>query len=199
MKTYTIVPKGNRLDWSAVPTADIDYCQWGYYADVHCKGQLCYDKEAIYVRLCARETDIRAEEKGQTALPYLDSCLEFFFCPEIGNDTYFNIEMNPNCAMYLGIGTNSYDLIRLLLPEGGNFDAKAARTSDGWEISYRIPVSFVQRFFPEFSVYPGKKMRGNFYKCGDEMPQKHYLSWNPIGTERPNFQTPQYFGELYFE
>lgn len=198
MKTYTIVPKGEHLDWSAVPAAAIDHCQWGCYADVSCGGQLCYDEEAIYVRLWAREADIRAEETGQTTLPYLDSCLEFFFCPEAGNDTYFNIEMNPNCAMYLGIGTNSEDLIRLLLPEDGNFDARAERTADGWALTYRIPVSFVRRFFPGFSLYPGKKLRGNFYKCGDETVTPHYFAWNPIENDVMDFHQPQWYGELIF-
>ena len=144
MKTYTIVPKTENLDWSAVPEAAIDCCQGGYSADVSAKAQLCYDQDAIYVRLSAREAKIRAEEFGPTGLPYLDSCLEFFFCPMEGNDTYFNIEMNPNCAMYLGIGTNSYDLIRLLLPDEGNLDAQAKRTCDGWEITYRVPVSLMK-------------------------------------------------------
>ena len=162
MKTYTIVPKPRELDWSTVPEAEIDCCQWGCYAEVSAKAQLCYDRETIYVRLSAREANVRAEERSQTGLPYLDSCLEFFFCPIEGNDTYFNIEMNPNCVMYLGIGTDSENLIRLLLPEEGNFDAKAQRTQDGWEITYCIPVSFVQRFFPDFTIYPGKQMRGNF-------------------------------------
>ena len=198
MKCYTIVPKPENWDWDAVPTAAIDCCQWGYYADVHCMGQVCYDEEFLYVRLSAREAHIRAEEKGQTALPYLDSCLEFFFCPMEGNDTYFNIEMNPNCSMYLGIGTNSYNLIRLILPDEGNLDAKSARTEDGWQITYQFPVSLIQRFFPEFAIYPGKKIRGNFYKCGDKTVAPHYFAWNPIENDILDFHQPQWYGEFVF-
>ena len=142
MKTYTIVPKASALDWSAVPEADIDCCQWGYFADISSKAQLCYDEEAIYVRLRAREANIRAEVNEQTGLPYFDSCLEFFFCPMEGNDTYFNIEMNPNCAMFLGIGTSNYDLIRLILPEDGNFEATSVRTEDGCPAGIAIPDVF---------------------------------------------------------
>lgn len=198
MKTYTIVPKAGALDWSAVPEADIDCCQWGYFADISSKAQLCYDEEAIYVRLRAREANIRAEVKEQTGLPYFDSCLEFFFCPMEGNNTYFNIEMNPNCAMFLGIGTSNYDLIRLILPEDGNFEATSVRTEDGWEITYRVPASFVRRFFPEFSMYPGKKIRGNFYKCGDETVVPHYFAWNPIENDILDFHQPDWYGEFIF-
>lgn len=197
MKTYTIVPRTEDLDWSVVPEADIDYCQWGYYADISAKAQLCYDQDAIYVRLRAREANIRAEVKEQTGLPYLDSCLEFFFCPMEGNDTYFNIEMNPNCVMYLGIGTNTYDLIRLL-PKEETLEANAVRTEDGWEITYRFPVNLIRRFFPEFVIRPGVTMRGNFYKCGDETVTPHYFAWNPIESEIPDFHQPKWYGQFVF-
>jgi len=45
----------------------------------------------------------------------------------------------------------------------------------------------------------GRRVKANFYKCGDNMKTPHYLSWNPIGTERPNFHTPDYFGTIVFE
>lgn len=198
MNTYTIVPRTDSLDWSTVPEADIACCQWGYWADIQAKAQLCYDTENIYVRLSAKEKNIRAEEQGQTGLPYLDSCLEFFFSPIAGNDTYFNIEMNPNCVMYLGIGTNSYDLIRLLLPDEGNLEAESQRTEDGWLITYRVPVCLIRRFFPEFEIRSGVKMRGNFFKCGDETVTPHYFAWNPIESDILDFHQSQWYGELIF-
>ena len=36
-------------------------------------------------------------------------------------------------------------------------------------------------------------------KCGDDTAVPHFLSWNPIGAPRPNFHTPEYFGEIHFE
>ena len=198
MKTYTIVPKTENLDWSAVPEAAIDCCQWGYWADISAKAQVCYDADALYVRLTAREEHIRAEETTPAGLPCLDSCLEFFFCPTEGNNTYFNIEMNPNCVIYWGIGTNSRDLIRLL-PETPEIEAESLRTDDGWSVTYRVPVTLIQRFFPEFTIYPGKKMRGNFFKCGDETVKPHYFTWNPIENDILDFHQTQWFGELIFE
>ena len=199
MKTYLITKKQADLDWSRVPAVAIDTCQWGYWADVTAQAQLCYDEDFLYARLTAREADIRAEEHGQTAMPCLDSCLEFFFAPNTASTTYFNVEMNPNCAMYLGIGNDRYDLVRLVLPEDGNFDAEAVRTEDGWALTYRIPVAFIQRFFPEFKAESGAMMRGNFYKCGDETVKPHYFAWNPVECEDPDFHLPQWFGKLYFE
>ena len=42
-------------------------------------------------------------------------------------------------------------------------------------------------------------MRGNFYKCGNQLPKPHFLSWNPIPTDNVQFHCPEFFGELDFE
>lgn len=39
----------------------------------------------------------------------------------------------------------------------------------------------------------------NFYKCGDKLQTPHFLSWNPINLEKPNFHCPEFFGTLNFE
>lgn len=198
MKSYIISYQPEQPDWSRIPAAAIDCCQWNYSADVSAMAQLCYDSEAIHVRLSATEPHIRAEEKGETGMPCLDSCLEFFFSPDPHGDTYFNIEFNPNCCVYLGIGTDRYDLIRLLLPGENPLNAKVERTEDGWCITYHIPTAFIRRFFPEFKAESGAMMRGNFYKCGDLTPKEHYYAWNPVECPQPDFHRSEYFGKLYF-
>lgn len=45
----------------------------------------------------------------------------------------------------------------------------------------------------------GLEAKANFYKCGDNTSKPHYLSWNPIGTESPDFHRPDFFGNLIFE
>ena len=41
-------------------------------------------------------------------------------------------------------------------------------------------------------------LKANFYKCGDKLSVPHYLSWNPVTTEKPDFHRPEYFGLLEF-
>ena len=156
-------------------------------------------QDAIWIREGAREASIRAEDTDILGMPCRDSCLEFFFCPMPEGKTYMNIEFNPNCCMYMGIGTNRYDLVRLLPEKENLLKAAASRTVDGWEITYRIEVAFLQRFFPEFKAESGAMMRGNFYKCGDYTVQEHYYSWNPVELVDPEFHCSEYFGKLYFE
>ena len=63
-----------------------------------------------------------------------------------------------------------------------------------WELALVIPVN-------TFAKYPlhleeGARLRANIYKCGDDLPVPHFVSWNPINTEKPNFHRPDCFGEL---
>jgi hypothetical protein len=55
-----------------------------------------------------------------------------------------------------------------------------------------------------FQAFPikleaGATLRANFYKCGDELQVPHFLSWNPIGVETPDFHRPEFFGKLVLE
>ncbi len=199
MKNYKIVKKNQVLEWSQVPAVDIDTHLEVPAVDISATAQLCYDENALYVRLTAKEKNIRAEYTGILDAPCEDSCLEFFFCPKDGDDRYFNVEYNPNCCIYLGFASCLDDLVRLVPEFGILFEPKAERTSDGWEITYQIPFSFIRRFFPDFKAESGKTIRGNFYKCGDLTEKEHYLCWNQITGDKISFHRPCDFGLLEFE
>ena len=199
MKTYTILRKPAQLDWSNIPSAEISIPYRNKEIDISAIGQACYDDEALYIHLCAKEKEIRAVYTELLDPPCEDSCLEFFFCPLEGDMRYFNIEFNPNCCMYLGIASSIKDLVRLV-PEAGNpFDPHVTYTEDGWEITYTIPFSFIRCFFPTFEATSGKTIRGNFYKCGELTKVEHYLSWNQITGDVLSFHRPNDFGYLTFE
>lgn len=198
MRTHTIPRKPDTLDWAQIPAVSLDQQLWTPPVDISATAQICYDEEALFVRLAAREARIRAELTGLLDQPCLDSCLEFFFSPIPEDGRYFNIEFNPNCCMFLGFGSGREDLVRLL-PGGENpLRPQAAPTADGWEITYQIPVSFVRRFFPDFAPAPGRSIRGNFYKCGDLTPQQHFFAWNRITSETPDFHRSCDFGVMEF-
>ena len=96
MSNYTIFPKtGN---WNDIPIAAIANRLWTDEVDIVSTAQVCYDDEALYVRLTAKEKDIRAEESGCIGVPCKDSCLEFFFCPVEEDKRYFNFEFRCCCG-----------------------------------------------------------------------------------------------------
>lgn len=201
MKEYTIVRK---RDWRDVPKLEMtERVLVDFNADIRACCRVCYDDEALHVRLEAKEAEIRAEQTGDFQMPCEDSCLEFFFCPDEGSTRYFNIEMNPNCSLYLGIGeTGIADSFRLGLPEGPEFSLEAVseRTEDGWRLTYRIPYRLIRFFFPAFSPKSGDRMRANAYKCGDLCREEHYLAWNPVDPSvRCCFHNPACFGTMIFE
>ena len=200
MKEYTIVRKpAGEIKWNSIPELYINEVAWNKPADgIKAKAQLCWDEEALYVRLSAKEKDITANRTEPLDYPNYDSCLEFFFSPVDGDSRYFNIEINPNCLMFQGLGHGVSDLVRFI-PLKPNIFPKAERTVDGWYITYAISKEYITEFFPEFKLESGTVMHGNFYKCGDDCKVPHYYSWNPMTIETPNFHWTADFGKLILE
>ena len=126
--------------------------------------------------------------------------MEFFFSPCPADGRYLNFEVNPNGCLHLGFGHGRHDSMRLLLKKADErFGIKTARTADGWELTYRIPLEFLRCFYPELELKSGLTMTANCYKCGDCTVNPHFLAWNPPASETPDFHRPQDFGKLIFE
>lgn len=198
MREYIIQKKREHFSWADIPALPIDCLLWTEPISIAAWAQICYDHEAIHVRLWAKEEHIRAEHDTPLGMPCEDSCLEFFFSPRKDDLRYFNIEFNPNICMYLGLCRPGREIVRLLPPDG-LLAPQAKRTADGWEVAYRMPFSFVRHFFPDFAPTSGGSIRANCYKCGDMTPQPHYLSWNPVTSVEPDFHRPEDFGVMRFE
>ena len=199
MRTYTIARKAD--SWDKIESLPIDLSQLDSNAPIKAFAQICYDDEALYIRETAVEEHIRAEVTDPLGQVCEDSCLEFFFSPIWGDTRYFNIEYNPNACVYLGFGDNVDGKVNLyrLIRNNNLFNPVATRTEDGWRIEYSIPFSFIRHFFPEFNPVSGYKMRANCYKCGDKTVQPHYLTWNFVTTENPDYHTPKDFGKMILE
>lgn len=196
-RQYQIQKITGKPDWNKIEKAPIDQKLWLPCEQVSAYAQLAYDDSRLYVRLHAEEPTIRAENTGMLDQPCQDSCLEFFLSPAEGDARYLNIEMNPNCCLYFGIGTGRDDLVRLLPTQGvGALNAHCTRSETGWDLYYSLPFSLLRLFFPAF--HPHGIMRGNFYKCGDLTQQEHYLAWNRVACAEPDFHRPEFFGELVF-
>ncbi len=202
MKKYNMKPVSfheGEIDFMLAKTAPMNEYLWLPKTDIYPEARLLYDEKAIYVRLEAREADIRAEYHGDYDMVCEDSCLEFFFCPGTEDSRYFDMEINPNGSYYLGFGPNSQESVRILVPEGKKlFDIKTCRIPGGWAAEFQIPVKFVQIFYPAFKIVKGMEIRANFYKCGDLTNTPHYIAWNDVNSDIPDFGMPEFFGTLVF-
>ena len=194
---YTITRISDKADWNTIPVMPIDKVLWTEDSGVRAEGQLCYDDDNLYVHMHADERDIRAENTEPLSPVYQDSCLEFFFKLKDSNN-YFNFEINPNGCLCLQFGPDRNDRIDIVRRDAAEyFDIKTARTDKGWEVYYRIPLRFMQLFYPDYS-FEGDLL-ANMYKCGDKTVRKHYLSWSLIDLENPDFHCPEFFGTISFE
>lgn len=126
--------------------------------------------------------------------------MEFFFRPVAEEMRYFNLEINPNGQMYIGFGPSGRELVRLVPgKEDTLLEKKCNYTQDGWEVFYKIPVSFIRVFFPGYELKSGMIIYANSYKCGDKTVKPHYISWNFVDVPKPSFHQPAHFGQMTLE
>ena len=120
--------------------------------------------------------------------------MEFFFSPDADDEKYFNFEINPNGTLLLFV-CNRRITMTPVPEETELFNIESIVTSDGWELYYKIPFSFMKKYFNKISPV----MRANFYKCGEKTNIEHYACWNKLPEDVFDFHTPQFFGEISFE
>lgn len=196
----------NMFDSSRIDFHLIDIINWSAYpAKPMVQFKIAYNIDEIFVKYFVKENQVRAlYTSDQDSKPYTDSCVEFFLIP--GNDNiYYNIEMN--CIGFGIFKGGEAGNRRIFDPEitckirrHTSFGSEGFETKIGnfsWTLTLAIPI----KIFSLSEVLPlkGRTIPANFYKCGDELPDCHYLSWSPIINEKPNFHLPQFFGNLYFE
>ncbi|MGL4804742.1 MAG: carbohydrate-binding family 9-like protein [Bacteroidales bacterium] len=156
----------------------------------------------LYIRYFVRGNCLRALYTQDQDPVWQDSCVEFF--TQIpGENTYYNFEFNciGTCLASKRISreeSTSLDpetmakIVRY--PSLGNRPFREMQGLFAWDLIVVIPFEIIGldgNNLPE-------KIKANFYKCADGTSLPHYLSWNPIKTENPDFHRPEYFGEIYF-
>jgi hypothetical protein len=118
---------------------------------------------------------------------------------------YYNLEFNGIGTCLLGSGTARTNRrvadpavvskIRRKTSVGADpVSEKKGRFS--WTLTTAIPAEVFFRH--KIKKLQGMIFRANFYKCGDRLSVPHYLTWNPVGTVKPDYHRPEYFGILKF-
>lgn len=172
--------------------------------------KMMYNENYIYVIFKVEDKFIRSVNRKINSPVSNDSCVEFFFTPDMEVSLgYFNLEVNAGGTPLFrfqkrrNVGKVEVDLediqsikIAHSLPEIIEPEIKVPTT---WTIEYQIPVAMLKKYFNIAVPMPDVKWRANFYKCGDETSNPHYLTWNKIENEIPDFHLPEYFGVIEFE
>ncbi len=193
MEEYIIKRITTTPNWKEIPKLKIDNVLWDSDDSIKAGAQLCTNGEYLYVHMYSTEEDVRAQYTKPMSPVYKDSCLEFFFKAE-SQENYFNFEINPNGAMILQYGSSIFNRFFIIREnEREYFDIRTNRTSDGWELFYRIPRSFISTFYNNKYEFEGI-LQANMYKCGGAT--RNYMSWAKVNSEKPNFHRPEDFGVM---
>ena len=200
----TLKEAGHLLETQAV-TNQIDTINWANY---NYKPKLSFrighTGKEIWLKYYVAEKHILAQETRINGGVYKDSCVEFFI--SVDSKNYYNFEFSCIGTIHLAHGTGrgnrkfvDPEIIKKIEIESslGNKPFEEKTGNFEWEMMIRIPVeSFA---FDKIKSLDGLKATANFYKCGDESTVPHYVTWNPIGTENPDYHCPEYFGKVLFE
>jgi hypothetical protein len=178
----------------------VSWLEYPYLPDVDFR--IAYTSQSILLEYTVQEKHLKAIYLKTNEPVYRDSCVEFFI--SFDKEHYYNLEFNSLGTALVGYGTENKALRQHLPVElVEKIKAKAiviASKEDGvdhkWVLQLEIPFEL---FYKEnFESLKGVRATANFYKCGDDLPEPHFVSWNKIKAPMPNFHLPQYFGDIQF-
>lgn len=194
------------LDEERIGFQDIKQVNWEAYPyQPKVEFRIAHTENAILLHYKVTEGSIRAKYGEDNGAVWTDSCVEFFSIPA-GDGIYYNIECNCIGTILVGAGAERNgrehapqeamkDVQRWSSLGNMSFDERIGECT--WEVALIIPYTVF--FKHQITSLDGKEIKANFYKCGDELQTPHFLSWNPIRIEKPDFHRPDFFGTLEFE
>ena len=194
-----------KISGSASEPNQIEHQNWVPADHVAASFEIQHDGSTIFLRYNVMEEQVRAVNTAFNSPVWEDSCVEFFLSPE-GDSNYYNFEFNAIGTVLGAYGRDRnnrrwlpVDVLEKIVtkPSLGKNVIKNLEEETSWTLEVRIPVSVLCH--SNISDLSGLKANGNFYKCGDGLKRPHFLSWQPVLTEKPDFHTPRFFGDLVFE
>ena len=181
---------------------EVNWDDYPYRPEV--RFNIAWGEREIYIKYYVREAHVRAEKTTTNEMVCEDSCVEFFVSPE-DDGLYYNFEFNPIGTALMGSGHGRHDSTRAgtdlvdgIRRRATMGDRPFAEISGdiSWSLTLAIPLETF--FHHKVNRLEGKTFRANFYKCGDRLSKPHYITWSPVGTSRPDYHRPEYFGLLKF-
>jgi len=160
---------------------------------------IAHNGDAILLKYDVEEAETLARYTQPNDPVYRDSCVEFFIAFDDGG--YYNLEFNSlgTCLGAYGPDRNNRTAQSPTLLQTIQYHTETKHSGkplSAWSLTVAIPLAVFS--FHSFASLQGITCRANFYKCGDDLQQSHYLVWNNIEWPEPNFHLPEFFGEVEF-
>ncbi len=161
----------------------------------------------LLLRFLVKEKEILGRFEKDGPAVEQDSCVHFYMAPESA-DRYYHFSFNCLGACFAEFrepGEKTRDISESLLKDmfrisslgdrgAVHLEASAGELSS-WSLMAALPGDV---FFKEdIESFQGLRFKGNFCKSGEGLKDPHYLSWNRIEAETPDFDRPEYFGEIW--
>lgn len=185
------------------PPSPVDCINWPSafpYAPV-CSFRIARSRSHLAVSFEVEGLDLRATYLEDNGNSWEDSCVEIFLSPH--GKEYFNIEITCIGSILMACGTGRDGrrvlplsdvarVIRRSTLEHKTYDLEGGPYK--WRVVALIPFDLLGL---DGNALP-PSVGANFYKCGNLTTHKHFATWSPIGTDKPNFHRPEFFGALEF-
>lgn len=161
---------------------------------------IAHSGECLFIDFFTRCNFLRAENYLPQSPVSQDSCVEFFVQPH-PQGPYFNFEFNCIGTINSSFRTERKSPTRFTIeqlsrigvyPSCGTRPFCELEGLFSWNLLVVIPLDLIGVKYEDKPL----KMRANFYKCASATSLPHYLSWNPVTTEHPDFHRPEFFGEI---
>ena len=182
----------------ATALTEVPWSEYPYRPSVNFK--IAHTSDSMLLKYEVKEKHVKAEYRNTNDPVYNDSCVEFFL--SFDGTHYYNLEFNCMGTGLIGYGDADKGR-RQRLPKRTVEQVKTYSSINAgssldkeWRLLLDIPFTVFEA--DAIVTLAGVRCTGNFYKCGDELPTPHFVSWNKIDHPSPNFHLPQFFGELYF-
>jgi hypothetical protein len=163
---------------------------------------IAHTDDGVFLKYFVVEKAIRAVNNRVNSPVWEDSCVEFFIHFNDGKG-YYNFEFNCIGTQLAGFGKTRLergllqDKVVASITTESCISKEKNKGAICWELTVLIPLdAFV---YHNFSTLSGKQARVNFYKCGDQLPEPHFLAWSDIQSKEPDFHLPEFFGEVHFQ
>jgi hypothetical protein len=181
---------------------EISWPSFPYQPDV--SFSIAHNDSQLFLKYYVSEKSTQVVYREINDTVHKDSCVEIFIGIR-GEKDYYNYEFNCLGVCSAGFGDGRFD--RKAVPAEIIRQVKIKTTLQSisvqdsssiyWELALIFPIEAFH--YHRFSSLSGKKFRGNLYKCGDDLPDVHFLSWNRVISDQPDFHQPDSFGEIDFE
>jgi Carbohydrate-binding family 9 len=198
---YSMASIAQALD--SMETSFLQYAPWNdtYPYKPVVSFSIAYSQSAIYIKFNVEERSVRAATTEINGPVWEDSCVEFFI--SFDGKYYYNFEFNCTGTALVGYGSSKTE--RRLLPAPliqtiGTYCLIRNKSGDEnkyWELTLHIPMQVF--LHSSIDSLKGRQCLANFYKCGDLLPEPHFICWKNVDSAEPNFHLLHCFGILDFK